>query len=588
MKYWTALVVSVILAVVVPVGFASADVNNFKIVSYDIEYYLSRGEDGASQLRTVETITAQFPETDQNRGLERAIPVKYDNRKLPLEIIAVSNEVGQELQTSYSDSGEFKILRIGDPDKYVHGLHTYRIEYSQRHVTQFFQDTNATEWYWDTNGTGWRVPIESLSVTVNVSEDLIDDIKGSSQCYIGVLKSGIHCDISEVTPGKYNVPSVPLGIGENVTLAIAFEKETFANYSKEPLERLIEGWLIVTVITSVIGIVVIIRLSMAYHRRSERSKELKPIPVEFLPPKDFSVTVSARVSQAKVRGSTFVPQLIDFAVRRYIQIVEAGPRSFWRPAKYDIVISKDVSLLKSEELEIISDMFGYVPAVGDRLSLSSLISNYAYASTLDDDKKLDALLVGQYNLREKKQADSDYFRKWSIWLLVFGVLLLAPVLLIGGLILIFSSMTIKPLTDKGLSLKRYLLGFREYIKLAEVDRLNFLQGPDTAEKVAESIDVKDSGQILKLYERTLPYAILYGYEKEWTKRLGELYESSSGAPDWYSGKSAFNATAFVSALNSFSESVSYSSSAASSSSSGGSGGGGFSGGGGGGGGGGGW
>jgi uncharacterized membrane protein len=92
--------------------------------------------------------------------------------------------------------------------------------------------------------------------------------------------------------------------------------------------------------------------------------------------------------------------------------------------------------------------------------------------------------------------------------------------------------------------------------------------------------------MVKLYERVLPYAILLGAEKEWSKRLGDYYQQTQASPDWYTGTTAFNAAVFTSTLHNFSQASSYS--AGSSSSSGGSSGGGFSGGGGGGGGGGGW
>jgi uncharacterized membrane protein len=114
-----------------------------------------------------------------------------------------------------------------------------------------------------------------------------------------------------------------------------------------------------------------------------------------------------------------------------------------------------------------------------------------------------------------------------------------------------------------------------------------LQSPEGAEKLEVTIDVNDKGQLVKLYERVLPYAILFGQEKGWNSQLGQYYESVNQAPDWYVGNNAvFNAAMFSSAMSSFNQVAGYAGS--SSSSTGGSMGGGFSGGGGGGGGGGGW
>ncbi len=113
-----------------------------------------------------------------------------------------------------------------------------------------------------------------------------------------------------------------------------------------------------------------------------------------------------------------------------------------------------------------------------------------------------------------------------------------------------------------------------------------LQSPDGAQKA--QVDGSDTKQLVKLYERVLPYAVLFGQEKQWNKQLGKYYENTNTQPDWYSGSNGaiFNAAMFSSAMSSFATTASYSS--PSSSSSGGSSGGGFSGGGGGGGGGGGW
>ena len=172
-------------------------------------------------------------------------------------------------------------------------------------------------------------------------------------------------------------------------------------------------------------------------------------------------------------------------------------------------------------------------------------------------------------------------------MLIIGLLTLSPALLLVAAIVAGFGFFIRPLTDKGFELRRYVLGLDKYIKAAEVERLKFLQGPDTAKKIGESVDVNNTGQLVKLYERVLPYAILFGREKEWAKRLGDFYATTQTSPSWYSGTTAFNAAVFSSTLGSFSSAASYSG-GSSSSSSGGSSGGGSSGGGGGGGGGGGW
>ncbi len=220
--------------------------------------------------------------------------------------------------------------------------------------------------------------------------------------------------------------------------------------------------------------------------------------------------------------------------------------------------------------------------------MKSLQNNYSMSQKLlASRKELRKNVRNKYALFEKAEKEAKTFRLLGFTLLAIGVVTLSILIIIASLIAFSIAHTLWPLTKKGLELHEYLLGLKEYISVAEEDRIKMLQSPQGAEKVRVKVGENDTAQLVKLYERVLPYAMLFGIEKGWTKQLGAYYETNGSQPDWYSGNTAFNAVVFTSTLSSFSsQSSSYSSS--SSSSSGGSSGGGSSGGGGGGGGGGGW
>ena len=115
--------------------------------------------------------------------------------------------------------------------------------------------------------------------------------------------------------------------------------------------------------------------------------------------------------------------------------------------------------------------------------------------------------------------------------------------------------------------------------MAEKDRIEFLQSVKGADTSPEGI--------VKLYEKLLPYAALFGLEKSWMKELQHYAEVNEiETPNWYTTNIAAVSSIdhFTSVINSVS-SISTSSTSYSSSGSSGGGGGGFSGGGGGGGGG---
>ncbi len=572
----------------VPAGQAAAGVNDFVISNFHADYYLSQDSDGRSQLKTVEQITAQFPDTNQNHGIERALPAKYDGHKTSLQVLSVTNGAGQSRPYTVRDAGELTVLRIGSPDVFVHGAQTYEITYSQRDVTKYFNDTDSDEFYWDTNGTAWQQPFSTLTATVHVDKALASKLSGKHSCYQGAIGLSQACTITKHKDSDgtvtYDVSATrALTIGENVTFAIGFAPHTFAAYSASPLERVLSIIAVLfglsLLLISPIAIGLLIWFFIHYRRNKYRKGDMGSIAVEYIPPKDTSVLVAAKVF-GENKGDPKAAQLVDLAVRHYIKIYQTEEKSMLHAAEYEIELVKPHADLLPEEQAFITTLFGGKSrvAIKDMKRDTSL-----HTSFVRNDQELSKSLVSpRYALYEKDIEEQHWFRRAALITGILGVLLLSPLMLVAAAVAFGFSFTTQQVSAKGLALERYLYGLREYIKLAEADRLKMLQSPEGAEKVGVSVDGKDPMQLVKLYERVLPYAVLFGEEKGWNEQLGNLYQQANVQPVWYVGPAAFNAAVFSSAISSFSSSASYSSS------SGGSGGGGFSGGGGGGGGGGGW
>ena len=116
-----------------------------------------------------------------------------------------------------------------------------------------------------------------------------------------------------------------------------------------------------------------------------------------------------------------------------------------------------------------------------------------------------------------------------------------------------------------------------------------LQSPEGAQRTR--IDPDDDDAVIKLYEKLLPWAMVWGVEKQWQGVLGQRYAETQTEPtnmqfaSGFAGLSGFATSATSSGFAQTVTTSSYSSSGGGSSFSGGSSGGGFSGGGGGGGGG---
>lgn len=580
-------IVTLFTCAVTPAATA-ANVNNFTITNYDIHYTLGRDSENRSTLTTTETITADFPASDQNHGIERYIPNTYDGHQTNLAIQSITNKAGQLWSYTTYKSGDYTVARIGDASRYVHGEQVFKITYTQRDVTKVFADTNSDEFYWDTNGTEWRAPIQSLTVSLSIDDSLQSALTGNTACYQGGYGTNQLCALNKDSKGGstiFTASARSLAPGENITMAIGFTKGSFMPYQKSPWEIFAQIWFIVQCILGPISVLIIILLVVRYKQWSNRKKDIGTVIPEYTPPANASVQTSAAIIAATARSS-FAAQLVDLAVRHYTRIVETAPKKIFTPAEYEFEILKSTDDLHDEEKEFIQDVFKST-TVGTKTNTTTLRKDHKLSIRfMDNPGKLQELIRGSYGLREKVPEKSGWFKSFSLTMLAPSIVLMSPLLLVVTIIAAILGSMLWPLTDKGVELKRYLEGLKLYISVAEVERLKMLQSPEGAAKV--SIDANDQKQLVKLYEKVLPYAMLFGQETGWNKQLGNYYQSTGSQPDWYSGGSmaAFNAAAFSSAMSNLATSVS--STGASSSSSGGSSGGGFSGGGGGGGGGGGW
>ncbi|MEP7205267.1 MAG: DUF2207 domain-containing protein [Candidatus Saccharibacteria bacterium] len=564
---------------------AAGEINNFSINSYRIDYFLGRDSEGRSTLKTVEKITALFPESDQNHGIERAVPQSYDLHTTKLQVESVTDGFGKPLKYSTYNSNDNKVIRIGDSAKFVHGLQQYDIAYTQQDVTKNSLDNKIDEFYWNTNGTDWSVPIQSLTVDLHIQANLMNALNGDTSCYQGSAGSTNRCESVKTTDG-FSIHASNLIPHQNVTLAIGFQPQTFNPYRATLYEKSVaataaiwERSLSFSFIPAAVWLLILVR---RYRRQSSRASEYTTIVPEYLPPKNTSVTVSASILNKT--QTVFSAQLIDFAVRHYIKIYQTREKSMFKQARYELEITKDIADLLDEEQEILRDIFP-ATTVGMRLKMEDLERNkIALSFALKDNlKKLDTNIRGAYGLRAKNSQQSSWFKRTAIITMIVAILTLSLWLLIVAIICFVLSFMLWPLTDKGMEMFQYLSGLKMYIKTAETDRLRTLQSPDGAEKLDVTFDVNDPQQVVKLYERILPYAILFGLEKDWNKQLGRYYELLNQSPDWYhSNAPGFGVVGFGNAISNFN------SVAATSSGSGGSGGGGSSGGGGGGGGGGGW
>lgn len=599
-----------------------ASTQDFYFKSFDADYYLEKDEEGVSHLRVEETLVAVFPESNQNHGIDRVIPfINQDGKNITLEnlnnknLTVTRNGNSEPFTVSKSSATDYTV-RIGSASSYVHGEQKYKLSYTFDKVIAEFPDSLLQELYWDTNGTGWYQKFDELTATVHMPKDIIEKWNKKPSCYVGNYgeKGSERCKI-EYTDDGIIFKTSNLRPQENLTFDLEFEKGTFTipapktNYTA-----------IIIIATNIILIIGIIALNIYTTKKARANKKFyKSIFVapEYLPIGDESLHLYALISIKQLRSAD-VATLIQLAVQKKIQLEKIEKKSIFSGEKWKIhILSTDD--LKKEEQTVLELLNNVKPvSAGDIIEIKT---NYSSTAALRLQKETEkhtkstAKVSGLYEEIDKKVSSRNILIRLAIYAIWFFVSYnlgsaLDSISIIGqnvplkdeatmSIVMTFLSFFVieatftsiygkyKHSTEKSLKLARRLEGLELYIKMAEKDRIEFLQS-------VKNVDTSHQG-IVNLYEKLLPYAILFGCEKSWMSELEKYYKFDDVTDTYwligthhmiYRDFAAFQLSS-SSAIRSVSPSSSSNTSSSSSGFSGG-GGGGFSGGGGGGGGGGGW
>jgi uncharacterized membrane protein YgcG len=577
---------------------ATAGVDDFEFESMTVQYSLSRDADGTARLHVVETLVALFPEYDQNRGIVRDIPTDYGRVDTGVDIRSVTDEAGQAVpyeESRWSDyaGDEYVSLALGT-DEFVHGRTTYVIEWTAHDVIGTF-DTGQ-EFYWDVNGTGWAQPFGEVSAALVLSPELRATTTGDTACFFGYDSSTERCDIRMTEEG---VEIVPLALGgyQNVSMVVGFEPGTFREGT--PVDK---TWPFVVLPWVLLGVLAAAGLTaVALRRFLWRHAPGRGIIVpEYEGPEELGVMSAAALLGRPAAG--FPAQLVKLAVDDIVHLVEDPEEREHRRFRLDLLDRS--AAVHAPDDRALRKLFEKKTKDG-----ASLVLDRKNRRLGDRVASLTAQAKGSLRPAFLSRGERSPLQRvifWPALAVLVGAILLAvlcgiedvgstllsitvPVAIVGSLIVMGFSGKPERRTEKGTAAYEQLLGLRDYLQLAEADRLRVLQSPEGA--VRTRIDPRNPAAVVKLYERLLPWAIVWGVEKQWAAELAEHYGETtppSSSLQLSSGFSSLASLGTTFAASSFATTPPVSSSSGSggsSSSSGFSSGGGFSGGGGGGGGG---
>ena len=621
-RIFVALFIMLSALIASPV-YASTD--DFYFSDFTADYYLTKDVKGISHLKVVEQLTAEFPNYDQNKGIRRQIP--YTNnagRNLTMDgltrsDITVLRNGEEEPIWSIERNGNFYEVSTGTDD-YVQGTQVYTLKYEFQRVITDFQDYQ--ELYWDTVGNGWSQRFDKVTARVHLEDN--SGWTGQSWCYVGKYGENgqERCTITETDDG---VEFVTYGIDTNENLTVDLEFKPGSFVVPEPEKSY---FLVIIMVGAAIFVVLCLIFPMRKFIRSRvKAKEYNAIFVkpEYQPDPNYSVAEMDEIYIGKKKDSK-VAVLLDMIVNKKISIAEDKTR----PSKvrnWKLII-KSMDGISSEGVTLLTILNGgVIPKDGDEVAIKTRIATPQLTKLAKQFESEVLTKLKEHNLvepgfktsgmlgYEPMTAGSIFMILWLFGLPVAGALagflnsslsedgvlmgkypvgqhVFLPVMMSLFVVWIVAWAAMRLYTEKyiyhtssGIRAARYMDGLKLYIEMAEAERLKMLQS-------VEGADVSPEG-VMKLYEKLLPYAAVFGLEESWMNELKKYCQVMEiQEPDYFTNEIMASDLAHImrtaaSAANSSSHYSSGSISGGGGSSSGfsGGGGGGFSGGGGGGGGG---
>lgn len=578
------------VAALAPSVAAHADTSDFSYESWHADYEISLDEDGRAETRVTETLVARFPDFDQNRGLVRGIPIDYQGSSTDPRDFNVTDANGAPVPFEIEEDDGFVAFLTGD-DRFVRGTQTYVLSYTLSDTILARDDGAADEFYWDVLDVEHLQPIDAFSASFTFAPELADALTGDAQCYAGAANATASCELQrDASSTTFTLAPMPMGPQEGATVAIGLAPGTVVqpesrlpNFALDTLPLFIAG---IATATGVASTVAIARL------RGSRRKGRGVVVAQYDVPAHLPPLLAAPI--VGVSTPPVPAEFVHLAVTGAIRIEEGEPEAgFFGPKDPQPAVRLLDPTRAGDALDV--------------ATLHDLFPSAAPGTVIEipkEDEDFGKRMTALQTEGNAQASERGYFEKVAspvARILGFASLGLAAVLLVFVILGMMSRSSVTPViglvavviaavlgviglvkhrvhTPLGAETREYLEGVREFIRVAETDRLQMLQSVEGAERRQDG-----TVNVIELYERLLPYAMLFGLEKQWTRTLETKYAEQTGyVPLWYPALGMHGISHFSSTISSFTSnlnsSVSYTSS-----SSGGSTGGGFVGGGGGGG-----
>jgi uncharacterized membrane protein len=507
----------------------------FTIPQYDVTVTVNKD----ASLDVVEKIHVRFSE--QRHGILRKIPFKYEIQPLPpgsqkadrqpesggytRTIIKNIKVAGWHYEVS--TDGNYKSIKIGSADSYVSGDQLYVISYTILNAINFFKD--HSELYFNVIGDQWNTTIDAVHFEVNLYQPLED----TSEYFVATGAYGSRENntktqwINNKTFSGNTTAS--LSPGQGVTIGISFPN----GYLTKP-DYFFWGiyWLVLPLLA----------LGGMYYVWDKWGKDEKvTVQTEYYPPDNSSPSISGYIINDRLDRRDLTALVPYWGAGGYLKINETENSFF-----LGLIKTKEYEFIKLKNLpenayQFEKTLFNGIFETGDTVKLSDL-KNVLYKSMNQAKSELENEITLDNFYVKYSRGSRVLFAFCGIAFIVFGVsriiidqmanLWMGISLIASGIIIFIFGILMAKKTKKGTQLYQELLGFKEFIKSVEKDRLKEFLKQDP-----------------NYFDKVLPYAIVFDVADEWKDKLKGL---DIPPPAWYSGYYAgnnFNTLMFMNSLD---------------------------------------
>lgn len=483
----------------------------------DDDYYIDTyhvdievGEDNTFHI--TETLTYNF--VQDHHGMTRVIPLWHTrNREDGSEskiYAKVSNvKCSDPIASTERDSKNYTI-QVGSADTYVHGEKTYTLSYDYAMGKDPLR--KADELYFNIVGTEWECPIANISWEIHMPKTF--DATSLGYSVGNYAASGYDTDMLQSTVTDQTITGSYAGnlnAYEGITVRCTLPEGYFIykiNYMPYVL----------------VALVVLLCAILFWFT----GKEDKVIPViSFEPPEGYNPLDVAFVEKEAVSNTDMAALLIYLANKGYLRIEQTKGKD-----QFSMTKIKDYDGDNNIEALYMKGLFRR----GNTASTKSLAKESFYE---DVDKCI--------TKENKKMKEKKFFFPTAVPKILYfiGICVVAVVffnafapktwftyvacgiaVIILALFMFFGSKR----TKAGNQVYGQILGFKEFIKKAELDRLKMLVEENPS-----------------YYYDIMPYAYVLGLSDQWIKNFETMHMPE---PDWYSGRDPFGDAVFYSMVRS--------------------------------------